>query len=79
MSADDLKPPTDEFGRDDPDAIERERRRAERERRRQNQASLAPRSARSARAKAKPPEAADTPVPENICASDARAAASRRG
>ncbi|MGZ5336633.1 MAG: endolytic transglycosylase MltG [Solirubrobacterales bacterium] len=35
MSPDDFKPPTDEFGRDDPDAVERERRRREREAARQ--------------------------------------------
>jgi uncharacterized YceG family protein len=60
VSADDLKPPTDEFGRDDPDVIERERRRAERERRRENQKELGakvgkPRKGRKSKA-VKPPE-----------------------
>jgi uncharacterized YceG family protein len=62
VSADDLKPPTDEFGRDDPDVIERERRRAERERRRQNQQELGAKVGK--KRKAKKSRAAKAPEPE---------------
>ncbi len=40
MRNDDLRPPTDEFGREDPDVLERERRRAEREKRRKTRTDL---------------------------------------
>ncbi|HEX3562487.1 MAG TPA: endolytic transglycosylase MltG [Solirubrobacterales bacterium] len=52
---DGLKPPTDEFGRDDPESLERERRRREREQRRSK-------SRKSKRA-AKAPKAVPTPEP----------------
>jgi UPF0755 protein len=54
---DSLKPPTDEFGRDDPDSLERERRRQEREARRQ--------ARKGRKAKAKGKEAtAERPAPQ---------------
>ena len=49
------KPPTDEFGRDDPASLERERRRREREARRGK--------SRRARQAAKPPAAAEPAPP----------------
>ena len=54
---DGLKPPTDEFGRDDPASLERERRRREREQRRSK--SKKPRKASAAPAAEAPP--AETP------------------
>ena len=52
---DGLKPPTDEFGRDDPASLERERRRREREQRRSK--SKKPRKAAAPPAQAPPAEA----------------------
>ena len=50
-SGDGVKPPTDEFGRDDPDSVERERRRREREARRQ---TSKPKSTKQPKAKKRP-------------------------
>jgi UPF0755 protein len=72
---DDLKPPTDEFGRDDPASIDRERRRREREARRkarkgrtaQEEVAERPpatqRPAPAAPAAPRPPAATETPPP----------------
>ena len=66
---DGLKPPTDEFGRDDPASIERERRRREREQRRgkskkPRKVAKAPKQTRARKAAAPPaePAAAAPPV-----------------
>jgi peptidoglycan lytic transglycosylase G len=67
---DGLKPPTDEFGRDDPASLERERRRREREARRgkSRKARKAPKSPEPAEpppaAVAKPPRRAKRPKPK---------------
>ena len=50
-SGDGVKPPTDEFGRDDPDSVERERRRREREARRQ---TSKPKSTKQPKARKRP-------------------------
>jgi UPF0755 protein len=65
---DGLKPPTDEFGRDDPASIERERRRREREQRRGRskkppKAPKAPKKTRARKASAPPPEPAAAAPP----------------
>jgi UPF0755 protein len=54
----DGKPPTDEFGRDDPASLERERRRREREARRSK--------SRPVRKPAEPPEPAESPAPAPV-------------
>jgi UPF0755 protein len=63
---DGVKPPTDEFGRDDPASIERERRRREREARRQKSGKPKKRAAPAAQAAATtpPPSEPKTPPPE---------------
>jgi uncharacterized YceG family protein len=61
---DELRPATDEYGRTDPDVLERERRRAERERRRAAQAELGKKvGKRAAKPKPKPARAEATPKP----------------
>jgi uncharacterized YceG family protein len=55
---DGLKPPTDEFGRDDPESLERERRRREREQRRQSRR-------KGRKATAEQPAAVPPPAPAN--------------
>jgi peptidoglycan lytic transglycosylase G len=65
---DGLKPPTDEFGRDDPASIERERRRREREQRRgkskkPRKVAKAPKQTRARKAAAPPAEPAATAPP----------------
>ena len=73
---DGVKPPTDEFGRDDPASLERERRRRERER-------AARQVARGARAQSKPAQAPEQPPSrepaERAQAPEARAASPRAG
>ena len=65
---DGLKPPTDEFGRDDPASIERERRRREREQRRgkskkPRKVAKAPKQTRARKAAAPPAEPAAAAPP----------------
>jgi UPF0755 protein len=59
---DGLKPPTDEFGRDDPDSLERERRRQEREARRKARKGRTAKEEATAERRAPKPETAAEPA-----------------
>jgi UPF0755 protein len=64
---DGVKPPTDEFGRDDPASLERERRRREREARR-SKLRESPEPSKTAEAPEPPPESESEPEPERTAA-----------
>ena len=61
------KPPSDEFGRDDPASLERERRRREREARR-SKSRESPEPSKAAQAPEPPPEPEPEPEPESAAA-----------
>jgi UPF0755 protein len=81
---DGLKPPTDEFGRDDPASLERERRRREREQRR-GKTRKPPKAAKPVKQPQQPrqpkrpraPRAATAPPPETVAAPPAEKAPRR--